>query len=299
MQGKADMHLMYGADNGNGRAALRLYQERFPNRRMPKNTMFERLHRSLCENGSLEATSDTRSGRTARQPRIKESILNIVHESPQTSTRATASRLQLNHSTVWRVLNENGLHPYRLQRVQALQNTDYSLRVHFCHWFLQQCEAQANFPSDALFRDEATFSQDGIFSRYNMHVWSTKNPHGTRPREFQNSFSVNVWAGIVNDYLIGPYLLPARSNGFCYRIFLQEVLPELLQDVPAVVRDRMWFQHDGAPAHNHVRVCNYLDGTFPGRWMGRGGPVRWPPNSPDLRSLDFFLLEEHHLRDYR
>ncbi|KFM72950.1 hypothetical protein X975_25428, partial [Stegodyphus mimosarum] len=157
---KADMHLMYGADNGNGRAALRLHQERFPNRRMPKHTIFERLHRSLCENGSFEATSDTRSGsRTARQHRIEESILNIAHESPQTSTRAIPRRLQLSHSTVWRLLNENGLHPYHLQRVQALQETDYPLRVHFCHWFLQQCEAQADFPSDVLFKDEATFSQ--------------------------------------------------------------------------------------------------------------------------------------------
>ncbi|KFM77037.1 hypothetical protein X975_18776, partial [Stegodyphus mimosarum] len=177
---KANMHLMYGTANGNGRAALRLYQERFPKRRMPKHTMFERLRRSLCENGSFEVTSNTRSGRrTALQPRIEESILNIAHESPQTSTRAIARRLQLSHSTVWTVLNENGLHPYHLQRVQAFQETDYPLRVHFCHWFLQQCEAQADFPSNVLFTDEATFSQEGIFNSHNMHVWATQ------PRAFQ------------------------------------------------------------------------------------------------------------------
>lgn len=25
------------------------------------------------------------------------------------------------------------------------------------------------------------------------------------------------------------------------------------------------------------------------RWIGRGGPVQWPPRSPDLTPLDFFL----------
>jgi hypothetical protein len=26
-----------------------------------------------------------------------------------------------------------------------------------------------------------------------------------------------------------------------------------------------------------------------GRWIGRGGPIAWPPRSPDLTPLDFFL----------
>jgi len=25
------------------------------------------------------------------------------------------------------------------------------------------------------------------------------------------------------------------------------------------------------------------------RWIGRGGPIPWPPRSPDLNSLDFFF----------
>ncbi|GBN20588.1 hypothetical protein AVEN_131532-1 [Araneus ventricosus] len=46
----------------------------------------------------------------------------------------------------------------------------------------------------------------------------------------------------------------------------------------------MLFQHDGAPAH----FSNYLNATFGVRWIGRGGPVPWPPLSPDLWSLDYF-----------
>lgn len=287
---KADMHLIYGAANRNGRVAPRLYQERFPNSRMTNHKMFERLHRHLCENGSFIASCDGRTGtRTVRHPNMEETILNIVDETPRTSTRAIARRVHVSQPTVWRVLNEERLHPFHIQRVQALQASDYPLRVEFCQWFLQQCALQPDFPAYVLFTDEATFTQEGVFNVHNTHVWATENPHATRPHAFQKRFSVNVWAGIVNDFLIGPYLLPTRLHGSHYRIFLEEVLPELLQDVPTVVRNQMWFQHDGAPAHFKVVVRNYLDASFAGRWIGRGGPVRWPPRSPDLSSIDYFL----------
>ncbi|KAJ4442536.1 hypothetical protein ANN_04123 [Periplaneta americana] len=47
--------------------------------------------------------------------------------------------------------------------------------------------------------------------------------------------------------------------------------------------------HDGASPHFDRRVRNRLNATFPDRWIGRGGPVPWPPRSPDLSPLDFFL----------
>jgi len=32
-----------------------------------------------------------------------------------------------------------------------------------------------------------------------------------------------------------------------------------------------------------------LDATFPNRWIGRDGLTLWPPRSPDITPLDFFL----------
>jgi len=34
----------------------------------------------------------------------------------------------------------------------------------------------------------------------------------------------------------------------------------------------------------------YLDHTFPGRRIGRSGPLPWPPHSPDLTPCDFWLM---------
>ena len=36
-------------------------------------------------------------------------------------------------------------------------------------------------------------------------------------------------------------------------------------------------------------VRGSLYATFPNRWIGLDGPICWPPHSPDLTPLDFFL----------
>lgn len=41
-------------------------------------------------------------------------------------------------------------------------------------------------------------------------MWATVNTHTTRARYHQQRFSVNIWAGIIHDTLIGLYLLPAH-----------------------------------------------------------------------------------------
>ena len=51
----------------------------------------------------------------------------------------------------------------------------------------------------------------------------------------------------------------------------------------------MYFQHDGAPPHYSRLVREYLNASFRNRWLGRGGPVAWPPRSPDLTPLDYYI----------
>jgi hypothetical protein len=44
-------------------------------------------------------------------------------------------------------------------------------------------------------------------------LWSDENPHAIHSARHQQQFSVNVWASIVGDNLIGPHILPNRLNG--------------------------------------------------------------------------------------
>ncbi|GBM82554.1 hypothetical protein AVEN_29340-1 [Araneus ventricosus] len=75
------------------------------------------------------------------------------------------------HSIVWRVLRDEELHPYHVQKVQALIPADYAPRVEFARWFLQQLAAQPNFSAHVLFTDDSTFTREGISNTHNLHVF--------------------------------------------------------------------------------------------------------------------------------
>jgi hypothetical protein len=55
--------------------------------------------------------------------------------------------------------------------------------------------------------------------------------------------------------------------------------------------DDTLFQQNGAPPHFHKEVADVLGLylKFSEKWIGRGEPITWPPRSPDLTSLDFFV----------
>jgi hypothetical protein len=44
-------------------------------------------------------------------------------------------------------------------------------------------------------------------------------------------------------------------------------------------------QQGGVPPHFWHQFRNHLDREMAGRWIGRGGPIAWPPGSPDLTPL--------------
>lgn len=286
-----DMLIIYGEIYQNSAAASRLYAERFPNRVTPIPQKFTTLVIRARETGVLQ-TRQGRGGGPGRHQRIldaEEEVLNLVEEDPSTSTRKISRQVGVSNRIVWRTLRENQLYPFHVQRVQALQPEDHPLRLQFCRWFLRKHIEIPNFSSIVLATDEATFTRNGISNCHNSHIWAVENPRAVRRNHFQYRFSINVWAGLVNGQLIGPFVLPNRLTGNDYLLFLQNYLQELLEEVPLNVRRQMWFLQDGAPPHfNHV-VRQHLNNVFENKWIGRGGPVPWPPRSPDLTPLDFFL----------
>ncbi|GBL90565.1 hypothetical protein AVEN_179475-1 [Araneus ventricosus] len=132
-QEKADTHFMYGLANGNDLEAERLYRQRFPRRHLTDQKLFERLHRCLCETGSfVTGMHDTGRGRSVRTPQVVENILQGVGDRSDISKREVSHAINVPHSIVWRVLRDEGLHLYHVQKVQALIPADYALHLEFC-----------------------------------------------------------------------------------------------------------------------------------------------------------------------
>ena len=92
-----------------------------------------------------------------------------------------------------------------------------------------------------------------------------ENPHATIVRSHQHWFCVIVWAGVVDDFLLGPYIFPE-----CQHLF--DISPKCSAWVtylnPLNIRRSMRFQHDGAPPHFGKAVCGHLAATFGACWIG-------------------------------
>ncbi|GFT04902.1 DUF4817 domain-containing protein [Trichonephila clavipes] len=138
------MHLAYGATNCSGPAAQRLYAERYPMRRIPSHNFFARLHQRLAETGSFERADMVRV-RTARTPAVEQNVLQHVERNPRTSTRSVANSVGVSHCSVWRILREQDMHPFHVQRVQTQQPEDYAPRVAFAQWYLGKCATNPFF----------------------------------------------------------------------------------------------------------------------------------------------------------
>jgi hypothetical protein len=102
----------------------------------------------------------------------------------------------------------------------------------------------------------------------------------------RDSLKVNIWCALKHDGVVGPFFFAEQtvtSHSYLDMLQLYEV-PQLEQQGAEVI-----FQHNGAPPHYSVTVREFLDVTFPQRWIGRGGWLPWPPRSPDLTPLDFYF----------
>lgn len=283
----ADIVYVYGLCYGNSSHARQRYHEMYPDRRLPDRRVFANTFRRLRETGSVVRNFE-RAPRV-RRILVEERILEAVTTDPSISIRRLALQFNVSKRKISHVLHGERLHPYHNNPVQDLLPDDYEKRIEFCNWLLERSLDDNEFISRILWTDESQFTRDGITNFHNLHTWAPDNPHATRHRSFQHRFSVNMWAGVIGNKLIGPFKLPPRLNSTNYLEFLQNDLPELLEDVPLIQLMSSYYQHDGAPAHYGREVKMWLDEEYADRWIGRNGPVHWPARSPDLTVLDFFV----------
>ncbi|XP_025264144.1 uncharacterized protein LOC112637804 [Camponotus floridanus] len=130
---------------------------------------------------------------------------------------------------------------------------------------------------------------DGTLNRHNCRYWDNENPHWKRENNTQYPEKLNVWAGILNDQIIGPFLIEGNLNSEQYEDMLRNEIVPRIMEITGQNFEHTYFQQDGAPPHYGRNVRNYLDVVFNDRWIGRRGYIEWPARSPDLSPLDYFL----------
>jgi hypothetical protein len=112
----ADIHYFYGRSNGNAHKARRLYQETFPNRRLPCSQTFSRIPvaQRLREKGTFIPVIEGGWPRITRTLQQEQRIFPHVAANPKTNTCRISSAEGIHRSTVSRILHEDRLYPYHV-----------------------------------------------------------------------------------------------------------------------------------------------------------------------------------------
>lgn len=215
-------------------------------------------------------------------------MLASVAAAPETSCRKIEADVGVNKSRVSSILKKHKFKPYKIRVVQNLHLEDAERRIHFCQWYLQKVGQDPNFSRKVIWSDESYISSAGLFNRHNTRHWSDENQHVNVSRERQGRFGFSIACFILGTK-VKYHIYQENLTANRYLEILQNILPELLDDVPLAQRNQIYFQQDGAPAHNSRIVRRFLEDHFPEHCITTHGPVRWPPRSPDLSMLDFFL----------
>ena len=280
----ADMHLCYGKADGVATTAAVLYTTKFGNRRSPSDKTIQDVDRRLREYGCF--TKPFQQKALQRSTNDEDAVLNIMQQyNGKVSVRTISAVTGIPPTTVWRILKSDILKAWHPTKVQQLTEEDHERREMFAIWVMNNRDNLQKI----LFTDESLFGKEGILNLHNIYEWAEENPHSVLPTHFQSRVTVNVWLGVIGQHLVGPHFFEEMLTGQIYHDFLRNDLPELMDNVPYVVKQNMYYQHDGAAPHRSQVVTEYLNETFPDHWIGNNSSIAWPPTSPDLSALDFSI----------
>lgn len=237
---------------------------------------------------SIKIMNITGKRNNRRNDEMEERVIGMINADHTTSIRCIARECNVSTQSVHKVLKKHGYHPYKPQCHQEVLLMDEESRRVFCEAMQERSNGNRDFLRSICFTDECTFTLNNEPNTQNTRYWAQENPRLVFETRTQFPQKINIWAGILNNNIIGPYEIIGNLNSNSYLNLLINQIGPALEEV-AYENQEIWFQHDGCPAHYGLQVREYLNNNFPNCWIGRGGTINWPPRSPDLAPCDFFL----------
>ncbi|CAF4436397.1 unnamed protein product [Rotaria socialis] len=242
---------------------VRQFPHRF-DRDPPTRKVILDLVRKFDKTGSVEDVARPGRSRSVTTAMSRERVRLNFQQNPESSTRRATVELNLSRTSLRRMMK----------------------RCEFADTFLNLIAADSSFLNRIVWSDEAIFKLNGHVNRHNCVYYGMENPLVVITEEM-NALRITVWAGIWSGGIIGPFFFYGNVTADNYLDMLEENI------VPAIEKemnlDETFYMHDGAPAHYARSVRQFLEDTFPDRWIGRRGWIEWPARSPDLTPTDFFL----------
>lgn len=167
----------------------------------------ERTIRRFEETGTNKNREKSGRPKTETAEEMAFEVAQAFVENPRLSVSRASQELEISATSVRRNLKFIKFHPYKIHLIQELNEDDYDRRNEFCDMMMTRIDQQPDFLFHIVFSDEATFTVNGEVNRQNCRSWTDDNPHWALDAHTQNPQKLNVWAGIYNNTLIGPFFI--------------------------------------------------------------------------------------------
>ncbi|KAJ8910692.1 hypothetical protein NQ315_015400 [Exocentrus adspersus] len=229
----------------NSRNAAELYAQRYLNRQHP-------MHQYFRQDGNRNAEETFMMNEDT-----EINVIAMVEVDKTVSLRKIAQELQISHESARKILKKHGYQAF-IRFYQHLYADDGDRRWCFVIGCFKIIEVTQILLTLFYFLTNPDL----------RIMWAQQTQHEMREGNFQESFGVNVWGGVVGNRIIGPILFQGHLTGARYLGFLKNEIEEHL---------------NGAPPHNTREVLNYLIEHFNNKVIAtNNGPALWPARSPDL-----------------
>ena len=265
----------------------------YPNRNWKKSTVI-RFLKKLRETGSAERRPGSGRPKCARTQENIEAVEDLVlsqegRPGTSCSQRQVAKRTGISRSSVRRIIKKDlQLKVFKRVTVHELSAAAKTKRLERCKKLLRRFRSTKSVKK-IWFTDEKRFTveapQNAQNDRIHVAVNQKKEVSPARllreRKHFSESVMVSIGASFDGKTSVFFIARGVKINGQCYRQdVLTPMLSEIIQKSPDFV-----FQQDGAPAHTARDTVAFLKEKCPDFIE----PPDWPPCSPDLNPLDYFV----------
>lgn len=288
LQEKIELVLICGERFHSSREAADIFNARYPNKNIHGSTVLRILNKFKAT-GSLENRYKIPHSKPVTNEEGTFNVLLSVTENPRMALSERQEQTGISEKSIRRILKNNKFRAYKPKFIHTLLDRDFDARLDFSLWFQGMIGLCQHFHTNILFTDEATFTSNGTVSSQNCRWWADENPNWKIEAKSQFSFKTNVWCGILDTQIVGPYFFRGNLTSRNYLVFLNNEFFDFLHGLPLQRRNDIFFQQDGASVHSTLEVRAWLNEHFPHKWIGRYSENPWPARSPDLTPLDFFL----------
>ena len=227
------------------------------------------------------------SAKTVRNAALVRKIDRIVTRKPTKPIAAIAREVDQPRTTVSRIIHEDLRYvSYRRRTGQLLTQEKKDKRLAVAKKLLTKIKHPKTQNPLIFFSDEKNFCQEQKLNKQNDR-WLARSPFLV-PKIMRAKYPshVMVFGVVSNEGDVMPphfYEIGLRLNADRYIDMLRTVAIPWMK---RVARGRPFlFQQDGAPCHTAAKTVRF----FQESGINLLKPQFWPPNSPDLNPLDYFV----------